>query len=98
MKSEPFWPLSLMTDRQNKAFDKSFDAAFDQAGGSYARMATAMTQYTNEYISHQALRNWRNKRSIPVHWALVLEDMYDYNGVKFFDLVPWLHARFRNVA
>lgn len=92
MQSRSFWPLVLMTDKQNKAYDRAFGIAIDRAGGSLSRLATNMCSYTGEYVSHQAFRNWKKGRSIPVHWALVLEDYTD-GKANFFDLMPWLLPR-----
>ena len=78
-----------MTDKQNKAYDKAFDTAIEQSGGSLSRLATAMCGYTGEYVSHQAFRNWKAGKNIPVHWALVLE-YYTEGDASFFDFIPWM--------
>jgi len=87
-----FWPLVVMTDKQNKAYDKAFDIAIERAGGSLDRLATRLSSYTGTYISHQGFRNWKIGRKIPVHWALVMEDYTD-GKANFFDLIPWMLPR-----
>lgn len=91
MQSSPFWPCVLMTQRQNKKFDAAFELAVSQAG-SIGRLAPRLSSHSGEYISHQALRNWRSDRRIPPQWALVMED-YTNGKANFFDLVPWLLPR-----
>jgi len=89
MQRHPFWPLVSMTDKQNKAYDNAFDIAVEYAGGSLSRLATEICLYTGEYISHQAFRNWKAGRNIPVHWALVIEKYTD-GEASFFDFIPWM--------
>lgn len=88
MKSQPFWPLTKM---QQQKFDKAFNTAIDQAG-SIGRLAVRLTQHSDEYVSHQALRNWLKARKIPPQWALVIED-YTNGKANFFDLIPWMLPR-----
>ena len=93
MQSPPFsWPLTPMTDKQKKAFDKAYAIAIEHSGGSLSRLATSMTIHTGTYISHQAFRNWKRDRKIPVQWALIVESFTD-GKANFFDLVPWLLPR-----
>lgn len=94
MRSEPYWPLVALTGRQQKAYDEAFAVAIAQAGG-INRLAAALGAHAGDYLSHQAIRNWR--RSTPAvqpQWALVIED-YTHGEANFFDMVPWLRERFK---
>jgi hypothetical protein len=79
-----------LTKRQQQAYDKAYDAALTKAGG-ISRLAHELSLSSGGYISHQAIRNWRMRRSIPPQWALVMEEYHE--AANFFDLVPWLRDR-----
>ncbi len=91
MRSKPYWPLEAMTVRQKKKYAQAWTIALDKAGG-VNKLANVLSDYTDECVSHQAIRNWRNANRIPPQWALVLE-RYTNGEVNFFDLVPWLLPR-----
>lgn len=82
-----YWPVTPFTVKQKTAYSRAFDAAVDHAG-SLSRLSTDISGATGEYVSHQALRNWRRNYNIPIPWALVIESYCD--SVNFFDLVPWM--------
>ena len=84
-----------MTKRHEQAYDKAYDAALIKAGG-IARLSHELSSLSGQYISHQAVRNWKTKRSIPPEWALVMEEYH--SAANFFDLVPWLRDRFEQEA
>jgi hypothetical protein len=79
-----------LTKRQQRAYDKAYDSALIEAGG-VARLSHELSVLSGGYISHQAIRNWKLKRSIPPQWALVMEEYHE--AANFFDLVPWLRDR-----
>jgi hypothetical protein len=92
MQNKPYWPLVVLTGRQQKRYDECWGAALEQAGG-INKLSTLLSAYTGEYISHQAIRNWRRcTPQIPPHWALVIEDYTD-GQANFFDLCPWMLPR-----
>ena len=80
-----------MTAGQQKKYAQAWKIALDQAGG-VNKLANVLSDYTDEPVSHQAIRNWRNANRIPPQWGLVLE-RYTDGEVNFFDLVPWLLPR-----
>jgi len=82
--------LIRLTKRQERSYDKAYDAALMKAGG-VARLSHELSSLSGGYISHQAIRNWRLRRSIPPQWALVMEEYHE--AANFFDLVPWLRDR-----
>lgn len=96
MQNTQFWPLVEMTELQEKKFDAAFSTAVDKAG-SLSRLSTVLSSYASKYISHQALRTWRDKRNIPVAWALIFEN-YTNGRANFFDFCPWLRDRFKQEA
>lgn len=79
-----------LTKRQQRAYDKAYGAALIKAGG-IARLSHELSVLSGGYISHQAIRNWKLKRSIPPQWALVMEEYHE--AANFFDLIPWLRNR-----
>ena len=91
MQSPPFWPLASMTSRQCKVYDEAFSAAIDKAG-SISRLSTDLSQYADNYVSHQSIRTWRKNYRVPPQWALVIEE-YTNGDANFFNLVPWLLPR-----
>jgi hypothetical protein len=82
--------LFRLNRQEQRAYDKAFEAALLKAGGA-ARLAHELSITSGDYISHQAIRNWRLKRSIPPQWALVMEEYHE--AANFFDLIPWLRDR-----
>lgn len=96
MRTEPYWPLVALTERQKSQYHAAWDVAIKQAGG-VNRLATRLSSYAGEYVTHQAIRNWRRSYRVPVQWALVIEDYTD-GKVDFFVMVPWLSARFKQKA
>lgn len=84
-----------MTKRQESAYDRAYDAALIKAGG-IARLAHELSTLSGQYISHQAVRNWKMKRSISPEWALVMEEFHE--AANFFALVPWLQERMQREA
>ena len=83
-------PKTKLTRAQERAYDKAYDAALIKAGG-ISRLSHELSVLADQYISHQAIRNWKEKRSIPPEWALVMEEYHE--AANFFDLVPWLRER-----
>jgi len=81
--------INPRTKREEAAYDRAFESALAKAG-SIERLARALTR-GDRYISHNGIRTWRLNRSIPVRWALYMEE-YD-NEANFFDLVPWMLPR-----
>ena len=93
--ASPPKPPYTMTKRQEQAYDKAYNAALVKAGG-VSRLSHELSQRSGQYISHQAVRNWKTKRRIPPEWALVMEEFHE--AANFFDLVPWLRDRFEQEA